>query len=150
MKLKTGVTTRKVALFVGVLLAACFSARSAMAQSAFEGTFTLQHDTRWDRVVLPAGDYVIAVDRGDAAWPAIAVIRNAASGKPVALVASAIVDTGDAGPSALLTAVRGRQWVVYSLQVGELKKIFVYDRALARGQATEARTQAVPVTLARK
>jgi hypothetical protein len=148
MKLKTKLT--KMTLFAGALLTVCFSANSAHAQSAFEGKFTLQHETRWDRTMLPPGDYVIALDRGDSAEPAIAVIRDAATGKRVAMVSSAIVDTAANGENALLTASRENQWVVYSFQVGQLKKVFVYDRALAHGRATEAKTQIVPIIVAKK
>jgi hypothetical protein len=152
MKRKIRLNITKAVWFSTVLLATCLSASSASAQSAFEGKFTLQHETRWDRTVLPAGDYLIALDRGNSTGPAIAVIRNVATGRPVAMVSSAIVDTGANGESALLTASRGKQWVVYSFQVAELGKVFVYDRALANGAATEGAetTQAVPVTVAKK
>jgi spore coat protein U-like protein len=152
MKLMTRLDTTKVVLFATLLLATCFSASSANAQSTFSGKFTLQHETRWADAVLPPGEYVIALDRINSNGPVIVRIRNAASGKPVAMVLSANVDTGTEGISALLTAFQGHHWVVYSLQVAKLGQVFVYDRALANGQATEevGKTQVVPVTVAKE
>lgn len=141
-------------LFAAALLATCLFAVSANAQSAFQGKFTLQHETRWGDAVLPAGDYVIELDLTSAmgSGPSMAVIRNAASGKRVAFVSSAIVDGGASGGSALLIASRGKHRVVHSFRVTELGEVFIYDPALARGRIVEeARsTEAVPVLQAKK
>jgi hypothetical protein len=152
MKLKIRLNTIKVALFAGVLLATCLSASSFNAQSTFRGKFTLQHETRWADAVLPAGDYVVVLDRVYANGPIITSIRNAATGESVAMVLSANVDSSAKGVNALLTAFQGKHWVVYAFQVAELGQVFVYDRALANGRATEeaGKTQVVPVTVAKK
>jgi hypothetical protein len=152
MKLMTRIDATKIGWFATVLLAICLSASSANAQSTFRGKFTLHHETSWGETVLPAGDYVVTLDRINSNGPAIARIRNAATGKPVAMVLSANVDTGAESVSALLTAFQGKHWVVYSLQVAKLGQVFVYDRTLANGRATEeaGKTQVVPVTVAEK
>lgn len=125
----------KATLIAAALLATCLFAGSANAQSWFRGKFTLQHETRWGDAVLPAGDYVVALNCSSG--PCIAMIRNATSGKPVAFVSSPIVDGGANGGSALLIASRGKRRVVHSFRVSELGEVFIYDRALASGRATE-------------
>jgi hypothetical protein len=100
--------------------------------------------------VIPAGDYVIALDLGS---PPMAVIRNAATGITAATVALPIRDTSISGDSALLIVTRGRQQVIHSFRVAELGVVFVSDPALAHGQEVreEARkTHIVPVTVAKK
>jgi hypothetical protein len=145
MKLKNSKSTAKVALFAAVL-ATCLFASVANAQSAFQGKFTLQDETRWADAVLPAGSYFITLDCGTGVC--LAAIRNAESGKTVAHVLCGIADNGANGESALLIRGRGAQGVVHSFRVAELGQTFVYDRALARGRGVreEARKmEVVPV-----
>ena len=84
MKIITKANFTKVTLFATVLLAGCFFAGAANAQTV-QGTFTLDHAARWGKTVLPAGDYRLKLDPG--ADPAMAVISDATSGKRVAIVA---------------------------------------------------------------
>src|ERR1700690_1765736 len=95
MNFKLRVNTIKSALFAFVLLASCFSTISASAQSvfAFHGKFTLPHETTWAGVVLPAGEYAITLDDGAFGGPAIASIRNAATGKSIGTVPSNYTET---------------------------------------------------------
>ena len=44
-----------------VLIAICASARSASAQNAYQGKFTLPNDVRWANATLPAGDYTFSL-----------------------------------------------------------------------------------------
>ena len=83
MKIITKANFTKVTLFATVLLAGCFFAGAANAQTV-QGTFTLDHAARWGKTVLPAGDYRLKLDPG--ADPAMAVISDATSGKRVATV----------------------------------------------------------------
>ena len=107
MNLKFQVNALKSVMFAAVLLATGLSASPANAQASFRGKFTLQHETTWAGVVLPAGDYVITLDHGIGVGPATFFIRNAASGKSVGTVLSPVADGSADGEDALLTASRG-------------------------------------------
>jgi hypothetical protein len=48
---------RMLAIAVFGLFAACVSEVPASAQEVFGGSFTLPHEVRWNRTVLPAGSY---------------------------------------------------------------------------------------------
>jgi len=152
MNLKFQVNTLKSVMFGAVLLATCLSVSPANAQSSFRGKFTLQHETTWAGVVLPAGDYVITLDHGIGVGPATVLIRNAASGKSVGMVPSPVADGSADGEDALLTASRGSHWVVESFRVAELGKVFIYGRARAseRGSEEASNTETVPVLQAKK
>lgn len=149
MKLNNRINTTKIVLFATVLLATCLSAGSARAQSAFQGKFTLQGETRWGYAALPAGSYSVTLDCGTGVC--IAAIRNAESGRTVAHVLSGTAENGANGETALLIGSHGAQRVVHSLRVAELGRTFVYEPALGRGVREEARrTQVVPVIVATK
>ena len=53
--------TRIVAIITLGLIAICASARSASAQNAYQGKFTLPNDVRWANATLPAGDYTFSL-----------------------------------------------------------------------------------------
>ncbi len=152
MNLKFQVNTLKSVMFAAVLLATGLSASPANAQASFRGKFTLQHETTWAGVVLPAGDYVITLDHGIGVGPATVLIRNAASGKSVGMVPSPVADGSADGEDALLTANRGSHWVVESFRVAELGKVFIYGRAHTskRGSEEASKTETVPVLQAKK
>jgi len=149
MKIITKSNFTKVTLFATVLLAGCFFAGAANAQTV-QGTFTLDHAARWGKTVLPAGDYRLKLDPG--ANPAEAVIFDATSGQRVATVLCSITEDGSKGHTALLISRRGNQRVIYSFRVAELGESFVYDPALAHGRGIiEANnTETVPVLEARR
>lgn len=137
-------------LLAGVLLATCLSARSARAQSAFEGKFTLPFEAHWGQAMLPAGDYQLSITT--TGNPTMVIIRDAKSGRHVASVAPPIRQDAT-GESALLIGTRGTQRVIHSLRVAELGVVFISDPALAHGRPVreEAReTQVVPVLQAKK
>jgi hypothetical protein len=152
MNLKFQVNALKSVMFAAVLLATGLSASPANAQASFRGKFTLQHETTWAGVVLPAGDYVITLDRGIGVGPATVLIRNAASGKSVGMVPSPVADGSANGEDALLTSSHGNHWVVESFRVAELGKVFIYGRAHASGRGSEeaTKTETVPVLQAKK
>jgi Na+-translocating ferredoxin:NAD+ oxidoreductase RnfG subunit len=149
MKIITKANFTSFTLFATVLLAGCFFAGAANAQTV-QGTFTLDHAARWGNTVLPAGDYRLNFDPG--ADPSLAVISDARSGQRVATVLSAITEDGSKGHTALLIGRRGNQRVIYSFRVAELGESFVYDPALAHGRGViEANnTETVRVLEARK
>ena len=53
--------TRIVAVATFGLIAICATARSASAQNAYQGKFTLPNDVRWANATLPAGDYTFSL-----------------------------------------------------------------------------------------
>jgi hypothetical protein len=152
MNLKFQVNTLKSVMFGAVLLATCLSVSLANAQTSFRGKFTLQHETTWAGVVLPAGDYVITLDHGIGVGPATVLIRNAASGKSVGMVPSPVADGSADGEDALLTPSNGSHRVVESFRVAELGKVFIYGRARANGRKTEeaSNTETIPVLQAKR
>jgi hypothetical protein len=140
----------KLTLFAAALLATILFAGSANAQSPFKGKFTLTHETRWGKAVLPAGDYILSSDANNKI-PGLLVIRDAKSLHAVAYEPINNAQDSTGGESALLIAVRGSQRVVHSFRVAELGQTFIYDRTLARRAVEEARQpQAIPVIVAKK
>jgi hypothetical protein len=151
MKLNTRLTAVKPVLFASVLLAVCLSAIPANAQSVFKGDFTLLQKTYWGDAVLPVGDYQLSVTT--TGLPSMLIVRDAVSGKKVAMLAPQTREQSTTGESALLIGTRGGRQVIHSLRVAELGLVFISDPALAhgRGASTEAgKAQAVPVIVAKK
>ena len=52
----------------------CAFVNPASAQNAFQGSFTLSHEIRWQSAVLPAGDYTFAME--SAAVPCKMIVRG--------------------------------------------------------------------------
>lgn len=147
-------------LLAATLLATCLFTGSANAQGAFgsvnypvlQGKFTLTYEIHWGQAVLPAGDYTLSLDAGSGK-SAMAIIRNANTGRTVAVVTPLIREDGAEGPSALLIGQRGMQSVVHSFRVAELGLVFISDPELAHGgevREEARRTKVVPVFIAQK
>ncbi len=149
MKLNITRNATRLTLFAAALLATILFAGSANAQSQFKGKFTLQHETRWGKAVLPAGHYTVTFDSH---LSHLLVVRDAKTLRAVAYEpCNNRQDSGEGG-SALLIGSRGSQPVVHSFRVAELGETFVYDPALANRSAVEEarQTQGVPVIVAKK
>ena len=148
MKKIQNLTTVK--LFAVALVATLLFAGGANAQNAYSGKFTLPYEVRWDRAMLPAGEYQLRVDYMPEQF---VTIQEAKSGKTVAKVLCFITesDKNTKDGSALLIASSEGQKIVHSLKLAELGKVFIYDPALARGQdRIEARkTQPVRILAAK-
>lgn len=149
MKLDITRNATRLTFFAAALLATALFAGGANAQSPFKGKFTLQHETRWGRAVLPAGHYTVTFDNH---FSQLLVIRDAKTLRAVAYEPTNDRQDSGEGGSALLIGVRGSQPVVHSFRLAELGETFVYDPALAsRSAVEEARqAQAVPVIVAKK
>jgi hypothetical protein len=119
-------------------------------QPAYEGKFTLTHDTRWGKALLPAGEYRLRIESTEN--PVIVFVEDAKSGKPVAMVMPTVREATHKGNSALLIGTRGTQRVVHSFRVAELREVLISDPRLAHGRVTEEarQTEAVPVLVAKK
>ena len=150
MKLNFTRNAAKLTLLAAALLATSLFARSAKAQSAINGKFTLQHETRWGQAVLPAGNYSVSFDHNNKIH-GLLVIRDAKSLRFVAYEPINNRQDSGKGGSALLIGTRGSQQIVHSFRVAELGQTFVYDRTLARRAVEEAHnTKTVPVMEAKK
>jgi hypothetical protein len=142
----SGLQVLVAGLLMSVFLIAASQAQSDL--SLFTGKFTLTHQILWGETVLRPGDYTISIESGQ--MPTFALIRDG-QGRPVARFMSGI-DAGRAGVgNALLLSEKGGQLRVYSLALGSLGRVWVYDPALAREVLLEARAQqTVPLMLAKR
>lgn len=135
--------------FLGILLAACFLATAARADSLFTGKFKLTNEVHWGNNVLGPGAYLLALDQRTHTI----IIRDAQTGKIVARVYARTNYNEDTADSELLIAVRGRQRAVYSVQVAGLGEVFNQAYPFgARGRAAEEarKAEAIPVEVAKK
>ena len=141
---------------VSKILFAVFSVSLIVAGTAagqvdipvFMGKFTLTNPVHWDETVLQPGDYTITI--GSIGSPTAALVRDG-SGRPVARFMTGIDDGRKGATNALLIREKGGQLRVYALTLASVGKMLVYDPALAREAALEARVpQTVPVTLAER
>lgn len=136
--------------FLGVLLAVCFLATAAHAESLFTGTFTLTHQVRWDNAVLAPGQYSLELDQ----WSHSIVIRNAETGKIVGRTfAQADSSQGEREDSELIITVRGERRAVSAVRLAGLGKVYQKAHPFAAGERSveEARNaEAIPVEMAQK
>jgi hypothetical protein len=135
-------------LFLGILLAACFLATSAHADSLFKGTFKLTNEVHWGKAVLGPGAYSLALDH-----PTRTIIIRDASGNIVAREIVRPAANTDNDDSQLLISVRGNQRVVSSVRLAGLGEVFQKAHPFAAGgrAAEEARNaEAIAVEVAKK
>jgi len=133
---------------LGVSLVAGGIAAAQVDIPVFMGKFTLTTPVHWDETVLQPGDYTITI--GSIGTPTAALVRDG-SGRPVARFMTGIADGRRNATNALLIQEKGGQLRVYALALAGPGKVLVYDPALAREAALEARAaQTVPVTLAER
>lgn len=122
----------------------------AQAQSdlpAFTGKFRLSTQVR-NTAVLQPGDYTVTVE--NYGRPAYAIVRDSA-GRSVARFMCQILDEQTSARNELFLRQKDGQFRVYGLNLGNLGTTLVYDPALAREAALDARvTQAVPVIVAKR
>ena len=79
------------------------------------------------------------------------MIQIHSRGRPVARFVSRIDGGRTSASNALLISEKNGQFPVYSLALRSLRRVLVYEPALARQAALEARApQTVPVLLARR
>ena len=118
--------------------------------SAFAGRFTLTQPTQWDSAVLQPGSYTVRIwSHGGETF---ALVRDS-KGRSVGIFRSGIDEGKRCSENALLIGEKGGQLRVYSLALASLGRVLVYDAALARKAALEARSRAsqtVPVMVAKR
>ena len=136
--------------FLGVLLAVCFLATAAHADSLFTGTFTLTHPVRWDNAMLAPGQYSLTLDQSTQTI----IICDAATGEAVARTfARPDYRQGNRDDSELLITVRGEHRAVSSVRLEGLGKVYQNAHPFAASERTveEARNaEAIPVEMAQK
>jgi hypothetical protein len=150
MKLNHAKAATKVTVFLAVVLITGLFAGATQAQSPYRGKFTLDHQVRWGRTLIPAGDYIVVVGSPlGTNSPRIARVIEAKTGRNVAMVSCPITEDAK-GPSVLILSVRRGQQVVHTLRIEELNESFIFDPSLAHRRHTEeARdTKAVPILVA--
>jgi hypothetical protein len=136
-------------LFLGALLAACFLATAAHADSLFTGTFTLTNEVQWGKATLGPGTYSLELDHSTQTI----IIRDAHTGKAVARELARPEFDSSNDDSQLRIAVRGNQRAVYSVRLAGLGEVFQRAHPFAeRGRAVEEarQTQTVPLVVAEK
>jgi hypothetical protein len=133
---------------LGISLIAAGIAKAQSDLPAFTGKFTLTTQVHWDKTILQPGDYTITL--GSSSMPSFALVTDS-KGRPVARFVS-LVDGGDARVrNELLIGEQNGQLRVYSLALGSLGRVLVYDPALAREAVLQARApRTVPVMLAKR
>jgi len=93
----------------------CAFVNPASAQNAFQGSFTLSHEIRWQSAVLPAGDYTFAME--SAAVPCKMIVRGP-NGAAFELSSSTDKRTIE-GPSVLILERRNGDFYVRELYMAD-------------------------------
>ncbi|MFY9805525.1 MAG: hypothetical protein WA211_13850 [Candidatus Acidiferrales bacterium] len=135
MKMNHSLLNASVRVALGVVLAGCFFATTAQAQSRFEGTFKLTNEVHWRAAVLPPGDYSIKLDTARR----MILVSDAHTNKPVALEAVRIDSDAQNRDSQLVVEFQGNRRVVSSARLAGFGEVF---HSTAKSQAAkEAGTQ---------
>ncbi len=147
---KNSTMQRGQALATALLMSLCLIATS-QAQTdltVFTGRFKLDNKVQWGKKVLQPGDYTITI--GSSSMPTSSLLTDS-KGRPVARFVSTIDAGHTSAGNALLIREKAGQLCVYSLALGSLGRVLVYDSALAREAVLEAHaTRTVPVMLAKR
>jgi hypothetical protein len=67
---------RILTLVAAGLMAVGFGASASQAQSIYKGSFTLDHDVRWQNATMPAGDYTFTVQSSTRSKPVLVTGPN--------------------------------------------------------------------------
>jgi len=138
-------------LLAVILLMSLFFVAASPAQVTlplFTGKFALTGQVQWGKTVLQPGNYTIMI--GSGSMPTLVLVRDS-KGRAVAQFMGGIDSGKTSARNALLIKEKGGQMHVYSLELANLRRVLVYDPALARAAVLEARApQTVPVLLAER
>ncbi len=149
--MKTNLRTTGNQLLAAALLMIFFLVAASPAQTdipVFTGKFTLANQVQWGEAVLQPGDYTITI--GSSRMPTFALVTDS-KGRPVARFVSGIDGGPTSAGNALLIREKDGQMRVYSLALGSLGRMLVYDPALAREAVLETRAfRTVRVALAKR
>lgn len=129
-------------LLISLVLIATSEAQTDLP--AFTGTFTLATQVHWNNTALQPGEYTITI--GSTSMPIFVLVRDS-KGRPVARFMARIDGGRTSARNVLLLQGKSGQLGVYSLALGSLGRILVFDSSLAREAVLEARApQMVQVT----
>jgi hypothetical protein len=123
-------------------IAICASATPAAAQNAFQGSFTLRSDVRWQGAMLPAGNYTFTMKSANI--PAQIIVKGS-NGNAAFVVTAATSKRVTNQGSCLLIERRGGSGFVRELYLADLglhlrygvPKIPKDEQQLAQGPDTE-------------
>jgi hypothetical protein len=120
------------------LAAVCASAVPASAQAAFQGSFTLSHEVRWQSATLPAGDYTFQME---SLSNPVRIIVKGPNGYQ--FVSAVVADQKAIGKSMLIVETRGNRSTVSELRLAPIGRSLRYavpkapkDVELAQGPVT--------------
>lgn len=114
----------------------------------FTGKFTLTNQVQWGQTILQPGNYTVIIKSHGS--ETFAFVRDN-KGRAAGIFMSQIDDGKTPGGDTLLLREKGGQLRVYSLALGSLGRMLVYDPVLARQAVLAARApQTVPVMLAKR
>ncbi|MGC2333558.1 MAG: hypothetical protein WA581_19060 [Candidatus Acidiferrales bacterium] len=133
--------------FLGVLLAVCFLATAAHADSLFSGKFTLTHEVRLGNALLAPGRYSVVLNEH------FITVSDAKTGKIVAreLAVPNFYETDR--DSRLFVTQIGNQRAVSAVRLEGFGEVFqqAHPFPVSKRAAEEAHnTEAIPVELAKK
>lgn len=112
----------RVLVIAAAALAVVFaSAVPAAAQSAFQGSFTLPYEVRWQNATLPAGDYTF--DMKSLATPSRIIVKGANGSQ---FIAAIVADEKVSERSMLVIEHRGNRAVVSELRLAEAGRTLRY------------------------
>jgi hypothetical protein len=103
------------------LAAVCASAIPASAQAAYQGSFTLTHEVRWQNANLPAGDYTFEIR--SMSLPATLVVKGPNGSM---FVTAIVVDQKASAQSMLIVENRGSVSAISELRLADLGKSLRY------------------------
>ena len=123
--METNRTIKVVRSFATLALTLCFIAQPASAQPAFEGKFSLAHETQWGPVTLMPGDYSFTLSSQSA--NGIVVVRDDESGNPAGIILTGSCENQvSSANSDLVLARSGGKTVVRSMELKEIGMTFRY------------------------
>jgi hypothetical protein len=129
----------RMLVIAAVALAGVFaSAVPAAAQNAFQGSFTLPYEVRWQNATLPAGDYTF--DMKSMATPSRITVKGPNGSQ---FIAAIVADEKASERSMLVIEHRGNRAVVSELRLAEAGRTLRYstpkapkDVEIAQGPVT--------------
>lgn len=138
----------KILLALRIILIAAGIAQAQSDLPAFRGKFTLTTQVRWSNIVLRPGDYDFTIENDG--LPMFVLVRDS-SGRAIARLMCGVMGGQKEARNALFFREKDGQLRVYSLSLGILGRMWVYDPALAREAVLDARApQTVPVMVAKR
>jgi hypothetical protein len=107
---------RILTLVAAGLMAVGFGASASQAQSIYKGSFTLDHDVRWQNATMPAGDYTFTVQSSTRSKPVLVTGPNGT----VFQMPLVTAETKIADQSKLILEWRGDNLCVREMELGEI------------------------------